>query len=258
MSSLHLTAHQRRRLEQQLQGASDAGLFRRTLAILEAAAGRPIAEIARLLRTSRVSVYQWIDCYQQAHDPADLVDQRGGNRPTLWTEDLQAALAATLQRRPTHFGYQALEWTVPLLQEHLESWRGEPVSTTSIRRRLHELNYVWKRPRYVLDPDPEREKKTSHPPRNRRPAAALGEAVRGRDGPAAVPTAAGGLGAARAALEGAHLRAQRTARHLRDHQHRHRTPPVPGPETAARGGLPRVPAPGGQSLPRLACRVGAG
>jgi transposase len=207
MSSLQLTASQRRRLEQQLRATSDAGLFRRTLAVLEAAAGRPIAEIARLLRTSRVSVYQWIDCFEQARDPTDLADQRGGNRPTLWTEDLQAALAATLQRRPTHFGYQALEWTVPLLQEHLENWRGERVSPTSIRRQLHELNYVWKRPRYVLDPDPEREKKTPDPPGNRGAAATLGEAVRGRDGPAAVPAVAGGLGVARAAVEGAPLRA---------------------------------------------------
>ena len=91
--------------------------------------------------------------------PLDLVDRRGGNRPTLWDEDLEAALVATLHRRPTHFGYQALEWTIPLLQEHLENRGGQSVSATSIRRRLHELNYVWKRPRYVLDPDPEREKK---------------------------------------------------------------------------------------------------
>jgi transposase len=147
MTILHLTAAQRHRLEQQLRDASDAGLYRRTLAVLEAAAGRPIAEIARLLRTSRVSVYHWIDCYEQAHDPLDLIDQRGGNRSTLWDEDLQAALAVTLQRRPTHFGYQALEWTIPLLQEHLENGGGQSVSATSIRRRLHELNYVWKRPR---------------------------------------------------------------------------------------------------------------
>src|SRR5262249_53004958 len=57
------------------------------------------------------------DCYEQAHDPTALINQRGGHRPTPWTQDLQAALAAALQRRPTHFGYQALEWTVPLLQE---------------------------------------------------------------------------------------------------------------------------------------------
>ena len=124
MSNVHLTAARRRRLEEQLRATSDANLYRRTLAILEVAAGRPIAEIAQLLRASRVSVYHWIDCYQRGHDPTDLIDQRGGNRLTLWTEDLQAALAATLQRRPLDFGYQALAWTLPLLQEHLENWRG--------------------------------------------------------------------------------------------------------------------------------------
>ncbi len=161
MSNLHLSAAQRRQLEQQLRGATDAGLFRRTLAVLEAAAGRPIAEIARLLRASRVSVYHWIDCYEQDRDPTDLADDRGGNHPTVWTEDLQAALVASLQRRPTDFGYQALQWTVCLLQEHLENWYGERVSATSIRQQLRALDYVWKRPRYVLAPDPERDKKNA-------------------------------------------------------------------------------------------------
>jgi transposase len=201
MSRLQLTAAERRHLEAQLRGISDAGLFRRTLAVLEAAAGRSIADIAQLLRTSRVSVYHWIDCFEREHDPADLADRRGGNRPTLWTEELQATLAATLQRRPTHFGYQALEWTVPLLQEHLENWQGDRVSPTSIRRQLHEMKYVWKRPRYQLGPDPESDKKTAYSPRNSGLATALGEAVRGRDGSAVVPAVARGMEAARASAQ---------------------------------------------------------
>ena len=215
MSSLRLTDAQRSRLEQQLRDTADAGLFRRTLAVVEAAAGRPVAEIARLLRTSRVSVYHWIACYEQARDPTALADRRGGNHPSLWTEDLQAALVASLQRRPEDFGYQAVEWTIPLLREHLGRWREEGLSETSVRRQMHDLGYVWKRPRSVLDPDPEREKKTAHPPGNRRAAAALGEAVRGRDGPVALPAAARRLGQARRAAGGAHFRAQRAACHLR-------------------------------------------
>lgn len=215
MSSFRLTDAQRRRLEQQLRDTADAGLFRRTLAILEAAAGRPIAEIARTLRASRVSIYHWIACYERARNPTALVDQRGGNHPSVWTEELQAALVASLQRRPEDFGYQAVEWTIPLLREHLGRWREEGVSETSVRRQLHDLGYVWKRPRYVLDPDPEREKKTAHPPGNRGAAAALGEAVRGRDGPVALPAAARRVGKARRAIGGAHLRAQRAACHLR-------------------------------------------
>jgi transposase len=174
-----MTAAQRRQLEQQLRATADADLFRRTLAVLEAAAGRPIAEIARLLRTSRVSVYHWIDGFQRTGDPAALADHRGGNRPTLWTEDLRAVLGASLAHRPDYFGYQAVGWTVPLLQAHLARWSDEQPSATSVRRLLHELRYTWKRPRYVLDPDPQREKKTPHPPALPGPAAPLGQAVRG-------------------------------------------------------------------------------
>ncbi len=179
MSSLHLSAAEQRRLEQQLRGATDAGLFRRTLAVLEVAAGRPVAGIARVLRTSRVSIYNWVGCYAQTRDPSSLTDHRGGNHPTLWTDDLQAALAARLRRRPEDFGYQAVEWTVPLLREHLGRWRGEGLSETSVRRQLHAMKYVWKRPRYVPAPDPEREKKTADSPGDRRSAPALGDAVRG-------------------------------------------------------------------------------
>ena len=179
MSELHLTASQRRRLEQQLRSTRDAGFFRRTLAVLEAAGGRSIAEIARLLRTSRVSVYHWIDCYDRTRDPTCLADHRGGNRPSLWTEELQAVLRSSLGQRPDHFGYQAVEWTVALLQEHLARWAGESPAATSIRRQLHAMGYVWKRPRYVLDPDPEREKKTADPPGNPPIAAPVGQAVRG-------------------------------------------------------------------------------
>jgi transposase len=179
MSGLRLTAAQRRRLEQQLRTTRDAGLYRRTMAILEAADGRPISEVARLVRTSRRSVHYWIESYERARDPACLADHRGGNHPTLWTEELQAALHASLERRPDQFGYQAVEWTVPLLGEHLTRRAGQQPSATSIRRQLHDLGYVWKRPRYVLDPDPERDKKTADSPGHPPVATPMGQAVRG-------------------------------------------------------------------------------
>src|SRR5438046_9923562 len=114
MSNAALTPSQRRRVEEQLRATRDAGVFQRTLAVLEAASGRPVAEIARLLRTSRPSVYQWMARFRSAPDPGSLVDHRGGNHPTLWTDELQALLATSLQERPERFGYSAVEWTVPL------------------------------------------------------------------------------------------------------------------------------------------------
>ena len=190
MSRLHLRASQRRRLEHVLRTARDAGLFRRVLAILEVDSGRSIAETARLLRTSRVTVYHWIGRFQRTRDPTSLVDHRGGNRPSVWDEELQGVLRASMGHRPEPFGYQAVEWTVPLLGEHLALWCGVRPSASSIRRQLHALGYVWKRPRYVLDPDPEREKKKANPPGNPPTATALRQVVRGRNGPPALPASA--------------------------------------------------------------------
>jgi transposase len=161
MSELHSTARQRNRLEARLKATHDAGLFRRTLAVLEIARGAPVAEVARLLRTSRVSVYHWVSCYARDHDPDALADHRGGNHPSLWTEDLQAALRVCLGQSPDRFGYQAVSWTVDLLRQRLAPLCEGGLSTRTIRRQLNDLGYVWKRPRYVLDPDPERDKKTA-------------------------------------------------------------------------------------------------
>jgi hypothetical protein len=64
-------------------------------------------------------------------------------------------------------GYVGTGWTVPLLQQWLADERPGPrLSAATLRRRLRERDYVWKRFRYVLRPDPQREKKTPHPPPN--------------------------------------------------------------------------------------------
>lgn len=128
MSRLQLTASQRRRLEHVLRTARGPGLFRRVLAILEVDSGRSIAETARLLRTSRVTIYHWIGRFQRTREPTSLVDHRGGNRPSVWDEELQNVLRASMGHRPEPFGYQAVEWTVPLLGEHLARLvRGSPL-----------------------------------------------------------------------------------------------------------------------------------
>lgn len=177
MAELYLTARQRHRLEAQLKATHDAGLFRRTLAVLEVARGTSVSEVARLLRTSRVSVHHWLACYARDRDPAALADHRGGNHPSVWTEDLQATLRECLGQPPDRFGFQAVSWTVGLLQQQLAPLCEGGLSTRTIRRQLDALGYVWKRPRYALDPDPERDKKTAHPPALAAAAGTLRQAV---------------------------------------------------------------------------------
>ena len=63
MDRLTFTGCQRRGLERQLREAKDAALYRRTLALLEVARGRPVAEVAGALRVSRQSIYNWAAAY---------------------------------------------------------------------------------------------------------------------------------------------------------------------------------------------------
>ena len=165
MSRLSLTSSQRRRLQRQLQHTHDAHLYRRTLAILEVSRGKSVAQVAQSLGVTRRSIYYWIEHYREAFDPTVLADDDRPGRPSLWTEDRTALLQTLLvDHTPDQLGYSAVEWTAALLQEHLEHGTGQRFSETTIRRELHQLGYLWKRSRYDLDPDPDLEKKTPHPP----------------------------------------------------------------------------------------------
>lgn len=81
MESLTLTFSQQRRLEQQLHSTLDARVYRRTLAILEVAAGETVSSVARRLRVSPRAVYHWLASYAQDHSPGALEDRDRTGRP---------------------------------------------------------------------------------------------------------------------------------------------------------------------------------
>src|SRR2546423_104851 len=159
MTLLHLTPQQRFRLRQLRDTTHDAALLRRCLALLQLDQGRSVAEAAQELGVTRPSIYNWLDHYLASPTPRALRDRRGHAHRTAWDEDLWAVLRSALEQPPSHWGYRDLEWTVGLLLEHLARWDGRSWSDTTLRRQLHHLGYVWKRPRYVLLPDPQRARK---------------------------------------------------------------------------------------------------
>jgi|SRR5581483_1338245 len=159
MERPRLTAAQRRQLHMLLKTTKDVRQFRRALAILEVDQGRPVVELAALLGVSRVSIHNWLAAYHQSPSPERLRDRPRSGRPPLRTELVRATLTDALQRGPERFGYVATEWTLPLLQDHLERLTDRRLSHDTIRRELHQMGYVWKRPRYALLPDPAQEKK---------------------------------------------------------------------------------------------------
>jgi transposase len=208
MDTLTLTFWQQRRLEQQLRDTHDARVYRRTLAILEVAAGESVSSVARRLRVTPRSVYHWVGAYSREHSPAALIDADRCGRPTLLSELDRDRLRRLLADSPQAFGYPDAVWTVPLLQQHLEQSDRLSPSQDTIRRELQRLDYTWKRPRYRLDPDPDaRGKKEADSAANPPFAAAQRGAGRGRDRPAAVAATAVVLVACRPAHRSGPVRA---------------------------------------------------
>jgi transposase len=148
--STYFSSHDRRRLANTLKRTSDVRLFRRVQAVLHVAEGDPIRSVARLLRSRGRSVQRWVEVYRCRRQPEDLLDAQRSGRPRAAGELDQAALAQVLAQDPRTLGYRATTWTTPLLATHLNRECGCPVSERTLRRRLQEGGWRWKRPRYVF------------------------------------------------------------------------------------------------------------
>lgn len=164
MSETKLGAGKRRRIRDQLRCTRDARLYRRLLAVLEYDRGESVSDIAELLGVSRQSIYNWIELAHECDDVVALHDAPRSGRPARADEVFDTLLRTLLMLSPERFGYHATYWTIPLLQDQLRKNLGEDYSASTVRRGLQRLDYVWKRPRYVLAPDPQREKKTRNSP----------------------------------------------------------------------------------------------
>jgi transposase len=214
-SRLKLNQRQRTRLRRQLKTASDARLYRRTLAVLELDRGRSPAEIAEMLGVTRQSVHNWARLYTRDFDPSDLDDEDRTGRPPLLASGADEFLRSLLSRSPQGLGHPDTSWTTPLLRGELERGLGVKASDDTVRRALRRLGYTWKRPRYVLAPDPEREKKTPDSASDPGFASSQRRARRGRDRPDDVPAVAIGMVAAGRTGQGRAERLERAPGDLR-------------------------------------------
>jgi transposase len=227
MSRYELKPRQRRRLRRQLEEADDARTYRGTPAVLELDPGRSAADLAAMLGVTRQSVHNRAAAYARDHDPAALEDRHRSGRPADLFEQTECVPRSLMPRSPHDLGYPDADRAVPLLQGESGRGSGRRPSDEAVRRAPHRLGYVWERPRYVLDPDPLREKKTPHPAAHPGPAAAQRRPGRGRDRPAAAPAAAGRMVAEGRTGGGPYQRPERAAGGLRGDEPRDRDAAVP-------------------------------
>ena len=144
------SGHDRRRLAKAMSTASGWHLYQRAQAVLRVAEGYTLAEAASLSGVDRTSVYRWTQRYLAARNPQDLADEPRSGRPRMAPMLTEKWLARILAQDPRQHGYRATTWTVPLLATHLRQHYQCSLSEDTLRRRLHECDYRWKRPRYVF------------------------------------------------------------------------------------------------------------
>ena len=139
----------RRRLARALAAARVASVYRRLEAVLLVAEGESLSEAARRVRAARLSVQRWVARYLAARDPRAVVDGTRPGRPRVAAALTPEHLATLVATDPRVLGYRATAWTAPLLAHHLRAREGIALSERTLRRRLHERHYRWKRPRHV-------------------------------------------------------------------------------------------------------------
>jgi transposase len=155
-----LTSSQRRRLLAALKSAEDADVAKRIVALLELDQGAVPAEVAARLGVTRQTLYNWIRRFSAGGGLRALRDRARSGRPPKLSVALRGVLEWLLKQPPDAFGYAAVGWTTSLLRDVLATRMDVHVSDDTVRRALHQMDHAWKRPRYVLRPDPDREKKT--------------------------------------------------------------------------------------------------
>ena len=106
------------------------------------------------------TVRMWLERYQEK-GLTGLQDEPRSGRPPLTSPEEDRRITATAKQSPTAYGYKVGFWTIATLLIHLAGLLGVQLSPTTLRRRLHEAGFRWRRPR--LSPaqkeDPEREAK---------------------------------------------------------------------------------------------------
>jgi transposase len=128
--------------------------------LLLCAAGRTPTDIAAVLFCSRSSVYRTVRAYREGSlawecdDDGQLVPP---GRRTMSFTTLRRSLVARLKAPPRAYGWCRTRWSCATLALTWQATRGITVAAETMRRWLHEVDGVWKRPKLVAqDDDPRR------------------------------------------------------------------------------------------------------
>jgi len=102
-----------------------------------------------LAATRRAREYRRFEAVLPVAEGQSLSDQPRSGRPRAARQLTDRRLAAVLGRDPRRLGYRTTTWTVALLARYCAERLDCTITERTLRRRLRERGYRWKRPRYL-------------------------------------------------------------------------------------------------------------
>lgn len=151
--SIRLTAAQRKTALRIYRGSGDARRARKAHVLLLLDRGASYREMINILFCS-CDLIAGVK-REFLEDGLEAVLGQSAEQPTIpfW----QVIVAGWVREKtPQDFGYYRSRWTSGLLSDLLEEKQGVKISAETLRRKLHQLGFVWRRPRPIVGPtDPE-------------------------------------------------------------------------------------------------------
>jgi len=150
--SIELSTNERKMLLQAYRSGTDSRVARRAHIVLLRADGLTWEHIRRVLYCSNDLIADTLHAWASGGVAAVLEPASAATRVPAW---LLKVLRWVSQHTPQDFGFFRSRWSCDCLSALLGE-RGWRVSGESVRRGLHRLGYVWRRPRPIVGPtDPE-------------------------------------------------------------------------------------------------------
>jgi putative transposase len=122
--------------------------LRMHITLLLADGYKPV-EIARLLYCSRTTVYHLAQRFEQEGQKAFEDQAPRGPKPLLDQGAKQRLAELVEEKLPTEHGFNRSRWTCLVLALQLFKEGVASISTETVRRALHALDFVWRRPRPI-------------------------------------------------------------------------------------------------------------
>jgi len=140
-----------RDLLQRFRGQSSSKNSEKALMVLLNAGGESAVKISEKLNRNPHTVRFWLKRYL-AEGLKGLQRIKASGRPSDKRKECLQVIKEVLPKPPQEFKYPDSVWSIPLIQDHLNTAHKLKVSEDTITRGLKDLGYSYKRPSKTVSP----------------------------------------------------------------------------------------------------------